>query len=85
MYGLDKTEKVPFNCVFCGSKAHITHYDDCMWYVHCSNPECKKHDKYAYLGSSKNNAIDQWNFINRTMDRSSTKTRKKHNGTNGDI
>lgn len=70
-------ETIPVKCVFCGGEANIIHFDRNMWYVQCANPECKKHDKYAYLGSTKNSAVDQWNFINRPMDRSSTKGRKK--------
>lgn len=58
-------EKIPNNCVFCGGKARIIHFDDNMWYVQCANPSCKKHDKYAYLGNTRNNAIEQWNFANR--------------------
>lgn len=69
-------EKEPFNCVFCGSKAKIIHFDRSMWYIQCSNSACKKHDKYAYLGSTRDCAVDQWNFINRTLNRSGTKKKK---------
>ena len=75
-------EKTPYNCVFCGSKAHIIHFDRNMWYVVCTNPSCNKHDKYAYLGLTKNTAIEQWNFINRPMNRTSTKKRKKDEDDN---
>jgi hypothetical protein len=74
---MNKDEKVPVNCIFCGSEAVIVHFDRNMWYVHCSSPFCKKHDKYAYLGSTKDSSIEQWNYINRNIDRTSTKTRKK--------
>lgn len=71
-------EKEPFNCVFCGSKAKIIHFDRSMWYVQCTNSFCKKHDKYAYLGSTKDCAIEQWNFINRkNLTRTNNKTQKK--------
>ena len=58
-------EKIPNDCIFCGSKARIIHFDRNMWYIQCSNPDCKKHDKYAYLGNTKDNAVEQWNFMNR--------------------
>mgnify|MGYP003313492985 CR=1 FL=1 len=73
---MNNDEKVPFNCVFCGSKAKIIHFDRSMWYVQCTNPFCRKHDKYAYLGSTKNGAIEQWNFINRELNRNGTKKKK---------
>ena len=58
-------EEVANKCVFCGGEARIIHFDKNMWYVQCSNPSCKKHDKFSYLGSCRNNAVDQWNFSNR--------------------
>lgn len=58
-------ESKPVVCIFCGSEARIIHFDRNMWYIQCSNPDCKKHDKYAYLGSTKNASIDAWNFNNR--------------------
>lgn len=70
---------IPVNCVFCGSKACVVHFDRNMYYTSCSNPECKKHDKYAYLGNTENNSVEQWNFINRNLNRTSTKKRKNEN------
>lgn len=58
-------EEVPVGCIFCGGEAKVIHFDRNMWYVVCSNSCCKKHDHYAYLGSTKNNSIEQWNFANR--------------------
>ena len=74
---MNNDEKIANKCVFCGSDATIIHFDRNMWYVQCSNSGCKKHDKYAYLGSTKNLAIDAWNFINRQLNRTSTKKKKK--------
>lgn len=56
---------VPVNCVFCGSEARVVHFDRNMYYTSCSNPNCKKHDKYAFLGNTENNSVEQWNFTNR--------------------
>ena len=58
-------EKIPVDCIFCGSKARVVHYDSNMWYIQCSNQDCKKHDKYAYLGSTQSASVDAWNFNNR--------------------
>lgn len=58
-------EEIANKCIFCGSEAKIVHFDRNMWYVQCSNHECKKHDKFAFLGNTRNNAIEQWNFSNR--------------------
>jgi len=60
-------------CIFCGKKAEIIHFDENMWYVRCPNVNCNRHDKYAYLGCTKNIAIERWNYINR-----STIQRKKN-------
>ena len=70
-------EKVANDCIFCGGKARIIHFDDNMWYIQCSNISCKKHDKYAYLGCTKGIAIERWNYINR-----STIQRKKNDKDN---
>lgn len=58
-------EKIPLDCIFCGGKARVIHFDRNMYYVVCSNPNCKKHDKFSYLGRTEVNAIEQWNFSNR--------------------
>ena len=60
-----KDEAIPVKCVFCGGEARIIHFDRNMYYCVCSNPSCKKHDKFAYLGRTEGNAIEQWNFMNR--------------------
>lgn len=52
-------------CIFCGREAKVIHYDSNMWYYRCSNPECKKHDKYGCLGSTQALAEKQWDIANR--------------------
>ena len=69
-------------CVFCGAEPVIHHYGKDMYYVYCSNPNCKKHEKYAYLGRTPKAAIDQWCFMNREMDRTPTQKRKKTDADN---
>lgn len=72
-----KEEVKPNRCVFCGNEARVIHFDDNMWYVVCSSQICRKHDRYAYLGNTKNNAVDQWNFSNREGSfRKSSKAKK---------
>lgn len=72
----------PVNCVFCGAEAKVIHFDENMWYVQCSNIACNKHDKYAYLGSFRGAAVEQWNYINRPISRISTKKKKKDDKNN---
>lgn len=55
-------EVQPIKCIHCGKKPHIIHYDENMWYVEC---DCGKHPKYEYLGSTKQVAIDRWEYANR--------------------
>ena len=76
-------EKIPVDCIFCGSKARVVHYDSNLYYCMCSNTNCKKTDKFGCMGRTANNAIDQWNFINRPMNRTpSPKKKKKDEGNN---
>lgn len=72
-----KNEEVAYNCVFCGAEAKTVRFESNMYYTVCSNTECKKHDKYAYLGSTKSFSIEAWNYMNRPINRVSTKKRKK--------
>lgn len=65
-------------CVFCKAEPKVIHFDTNMYYVHCSNPECKKHDKYAYLGYTAKSALEQWDFMNRPINRISSKKREKN-------
>lgn len=70
-------EKQIERCVFCNSVPHVIHYDADMYYVVCSNPECIKHDRFAYLGRTESAAIDSWNFINRPLNRTPPPKKKK--------
>ena len=69
-------------CVFCGATPILYHYSDSMYYVYCPNQECNKNDKYSCLGSSKANAIEQWKFINRPLNRTSSKKKVKDESDN---
>ena len=66
------------DCVFCGARPIPYHYEDNMWYVLCGNKACNRHDKYAYLGTNLKNAVEQWNYINRKINRTPTQKRKKN-------
>lgn len=70
------------NCVFCGHRPTVEHYSEKMWYIRCTNPFCEKHDPYAYLGSTLKAAIDQWNYVNRPINRTPTQKRKKNDKNN---
>lgn len=70
------------NCVFCGHRPKAEHYSTSMWYITCSNPNCEKHDPYAYLGSTLKGSIEQWNYVNRAINRTPTKKRKKRADSN---
>lgn len=69
-------------CVKCGSRPVAVHYDYDMWYVVCSNNQCKKHDKYTFLGCGKDIAVKSWNDSNRGIkkcfNRNVPKKRKKN-------
>ena len=67
-------DKTLSKCCYCGSTAKIIHYDWDIWYVECSNLNCKKHLPYAYMGLKKNIAIDNWEYANRKIN---VKSRKK--------
>lgn len=75
-------EKKIAKCVFCGSLPNVIHYDKDMYYVVCSNPECIKHDRFAYLGRTEATAIESWNFINRPMNRTPSPKKKKNDENN---
>lgn len=64
-------------CVFCGSDAILDHYGENLYYIYCSNERCCKVDKYACLGSTEKNAVEQWNFINRPLNRTPPPKKKK--------
>ena len=72
-----KKDEFISNCIYCGKKPHIIHYDTDMWYVECGNKECHKHLKYSYLGFRREIAIDQWNYANRPMNRTPPPKKKK--------
>ena len=72
-------EKRPLDsepCVGCGCKPVIYQYDYNIWYVQCSNPHCRKFDKYEFLGSSRTAAIHQWVQGNRPIMRYFQKKKK---------
>lgn len=55
-------------CIKCGGTPHILKLED-FYYVQC---DCIGWNPYCFLGAKINNAIDEWNFANRTLT-----TRKK--------
>lgn len=70
-------------CIFCGSTPYCFHYGSNMYYIICSNPECKIHNKfgtYNFLGATKKLAVEQWEFANRPLNRVGQVTKKKKNG-----
>ena len=66
-------------CVYCGSEPVVIHYDSDMWYVECSNPNCTKHGKYAIFGFREKIAIDQWEYLNRPLDRTPPPRKERKN------
>lgn len=75
---MKEKEQIICKCVYCGAEPKIIHYDSDMWYVECSNQECHKHLKYAYLGLRRELAIEQWNYVNRPINRTPPKRKKKN-------
>jgi len=69
-------EKIPLDCIFCGGKARVVHYDSNLYYVYCSNTNCKKTDRFGCMGRTANNAIDQWNELMRPIARTGNKKKK---------
>lgn len=70
MFRQDKTilEDIE-RCVGCGAKPVLWHYDKGLWYVECSNPNCKKHVKWSCMGASAKCAVDVWREVNRPIKR----------------
>lgn len=75
-------EKKIEKCIFCGSDAVIEHYASNIYYVHCSNPDCIKVDRYSCLGSTAQNAIDQWKVLMRPINRTPSPRKKKNDEDN---
>lgn len=69
-------------CVFCGEKPICVHYEADLWYYECSNRECDKHPRYAYMGFRKTSAQEQWNYANRSINRTPSKKGKKNENGN---
>ena len=69
-------------CVFCGSDAILDHYGSNLYYVYCSNENCFKVDRFSCLGSSAQNAIDQWDALMRPINRMPPKRKKKDESGN---
>lgn len=76
-------DKTADNCVFCGSKPLVVHYEADLWYYECGNKHCDKHPRYQYMGFRQSSAKEQWNFANRPINRISSK--KKVRDENGDL
>ena len=64
-----KTEidKTAAPCIFCGALPNCVHYESDLWYYECSNKQCEKHPKYAYMGFRASAAKEQWDWSNRKM------------------
>ena len=60
-------DNTAFPCVFCGSSPICIHYEADLWYYECSNGECDKHPKYAFMGFRRPVAKEQWNYANRKL------------------
>lgn len=45
-----------------------------LYYAKCSNPECDKYDPYWFMGTTKKNAIANWND---TMEHNDTESKKE--------
>lgn len=75
-------EKIPLDCIFCGSKARVVHYDSNLYYVYCSNTNCKKTDRFGCMGRTANNAIEQWNVLMRPINRTPSPRKKKNDEDN---
>lgn len=61
----EKNEFGAYPCKACLRK-HVTCYPvlksySGLVYAQCSNPECDKFDPYEFIGSTKNNAVHNWN------------------------
>lgn len=60
-------DKTATKCVFCGSLPNRIHYEADLWYYDCSNKNCDKHPKYAYMGFRESSAREQWEWANRKL------------------
>lgn len=48
----------PDSCFYCNKKPRIVDMSD-LFYVQC---DCGKWNPYEFCGSTRNNAISQWNY-----------------------
>ena len=74
----EEIDKTATPCVYCGRLPNIIHYEADLWYYECSNKDCDKHHRYAYMGFRQSSAREQWEKMNRPIQRISTKKKGKH-------
>ena len=65
MAEIEKNEMGAYPCKACKRK-HIISYPMVnnvtgLYYAKCNNPECDKYDPYEFIGTTKKNAIENWN------------------------
>lgn len=57
-------------CVKCNRLPMVVKEVGDLWYVVCG---CKKWDKCEFLGRTEKLAIENWNYLNRPLNRSRSK------------